>query len=172
MSGRGWFQVERSTATGRNPHWPQYSRGCQLTQHCTHTALLYTTSVVTYHHASLNSFIVFQLVYHDKAKLQYRPTRSYCLPLTLLCHKNRCCYDHSYSCSGFNIHLDYNHIWFTYKCKEEHCNNAIVILTILFVIWVARYRYRHMKVLCMHPLRPEQLDTATTEVATRAGKLT
>jgi len=36
-----------------------------------------------------------------------------------------------------------------------HCNNAIVILTILFVIWVARYRYWHMMVLCMHPLRPE-----------------
>jgi len=47
---------------GRNPHWPQYRGGLQLTQHCTHTALLYTTSVVTYHHASLNSFIVFQLV--------------------------------------------------------------------------------------------------------------
>jgi len=30
--------------------------------HCTHTALLYTTSVVTYHHASLNSFTVFQIM--------------------------------------------------------------------------------------------------------------
>jgi len=36
-----------------------------------------------------------------------------------------------------------------------HCNNTIVILAILFVIWVARYRYRHRMVLCMHPLRPE-----------------
>jgi len=26
--------VERSTATGRNPHWPQYRRGWQLTPHC------------------------------------------------------------------------------------------------------------------------------------------
>jgi len=69
---------------GRSPHWPQYRGGWQLTQHCTHTALLYTTSVVTYHHASLNSFIVFQLIStdHDKAKLQYRPTRS----IAYLCH--------------------------------------------------------------------------------------
>ena len=36
-----------------------------------------------------------------------------------------------------------------------HCNNAILILTILFVIWVAMYRYQHMMVLYMHPLRPE-----------------
>ena len=34
------------------------------------------------------------------------------------------------------------------------------------------YRYRHMMVLYMHPLRPEYLDTATIEVATRAGKFT
>ena len=36
-----------------------------------------------------------------------------------------------------------------------HCNNAIVILTILFVIGVAIYRYWHTMVLCMHPLRLE-----------------
>ena len=36
-----------------------------------------------------------------------------------------------------------------------HCKNAIVILTILFVIQVARYRYWHRMVLCMLPLRPE-----------------
>jgi len=37
------------------------------------------------------------------------------------------------------------------KLQLVHCNNAIVILTILFVIWVARYRYWHTIVLCSIP---------------------
>ena len=37
----------------------------------------------------------------------------------------------------------------------HHCSNATVILIILFVIWVARYRYWHTMILCMHPLRQD-----------------